>query len=153
MTMVRTLARLARHLEHASCGLSLPQYRLLAMVADGDERATDLAGRLALAKPTVTAAVDGLVERGLLTRTDVPGDRRAACIRVTAAGRRALHASEAAMDEHLASMVERCPHPDAVRHALAELEAALDAAHPPFSRHTAPDSGAPCRENAEARRR
>ena len=68
MTTVRTLARISRLLENSSGELSMPQYRLLAMVAEGDERASNLAGRLALAKPTITAAVDGLVERGMVDR-------------------------------------------------------------------------------------
>src|SRR5262245_46050475 len=93
---VRTVARLARTLECAS-ELSLPQYRVLAAVDDGGERATHLAHALALAKPTVTAAVDGLVERGLLVREPVPGDRRSVRIALTAAGRDALAAAEAAM--------------------------------------------------------
>ena len=50
---VRTLARLARILEHTCSDLSLPQYRVLAVVADGDERASHLADRLTLAKPSV----------------------------------------------------------------------------------------------------
>src|SRR3954470_23758827 len=89
---VRTLARLSRMLENACSDLTLPQYRLLAMVAEGDERASALAGRLTLAKPTITAAVDGLVERRLVKREVVAGDRRAVKISITAAGKRALAA-------------------------------------------------------------
>ena len=73
---VRVLARLARVLERADDELSLPQYRVLLMVSAGDERASLLASRLALAKPTITAVVDGLVERGYLQRSEVVGDRR-----------------------------------------------------------------------------
>ena len=90
MSAVRTLARLSRLLENAGTGLTLPQFRLLAMVALGGERSTALAGRLSLSKPTITAAVDGLVERGLVTREMVEGDRRAVKVEITAGGRR-LH--------------------------------------------------------------
>src|SRR5207244_3727706 len=50
---IRTLSRLARVLERgcADGDLSLPQYRLLAMVASGGQRSTALAERLAVAKP------------------------------------------------------------------------------------------------------
>ena len=99
---VRTVARLARTIECAS-DLSLPQYRVLAAVDDGGERATHLARALALAKPTVTAAVDGLVERGLLAREPVPGDRRSVRIALTDAGRAALAASETSMAAALAA--------------------------------------------------
>jgi DNA-binding MarR family transcriptional regulator len=122
----RTLARLARIVERACCEMTPSQYRVLAMVASGDERATQLAGRLALAKPTITAAVDGLVERGLLTRSDVAGDRRATRLAVTAAGRVALDRTEAAIAERLAPLVAGCGHPSRVIAALAELARALD---------------------------
>ncbi len=93
---VRVVARLARRLECAT-DLSLSQFRVLAAVDDGGERATHLAHALALAKPTVTAAVDGLVERGLLVREPVPGDRRSLRIALTDAGRAALGEAEEAM--------------------------------------------------------
>lgn len=99
---IRAVARLARRLECA-IDLSLPQYRVLAAVDDGGERSTHLARALALAKPTVTAAVDGLVERGLLAREPVPGDRRSVRIALTDAGRAALAEAEAAMTAALAA--------------------------------------------------
>ncbi len=82
----RTIALLARTLERAAGDLSLPQYRVLALVAAGDERATHLAGRLAITKPSVSAVVDGLVERGYLAREPVADDRRAVRLCVTKAG-------------------------------------------------------------------
>jgi DNA-binding MarR family transcriptional regulator len=128
VSTVRTLARLARILEHSSIDLSMPQYRLLAMVAEGDERASALAGRLTLSKPTITAAVDGLVERGLVTRGDVAGDRRAVRITITAAGRRALQAAERSMQERLNGVLTHCADRAAVEQALDQLGDALDAA-------------------------
>jgi DNA-binding MarR family transcriptional regulator len=125
---VRALARLARLLEHACEQLTLPQYRLLAMVASGDERATQLAGRLALSKPTVTAVVDGLVERGMLVRSEVAGDRRAVKLSLTPAGRTALAATEAAMSERLAGVLIRCDDPELARAGLVQLGQALDQA-------------------------
>ena len=118
---VRNLARLARSLECATGGLTLTQYRVLAMVDDGGERATHLAHALALAKPTVTAAVDGLVERGLLARDAVPGDRRSVRISLTQAGAAALQDAEAAMAERLVAVAE-----PAVVDALARMGPAID---------------------------
>ena len=123
---VRTLTRLARLLERGCPELSLPQYRLLAMVAGGDERATRLAERLAVTKPTVTAVVDALVERGLLCRSAVPGDRRAARIVITPAGRRALRAADAALAHHLEPVLARVPDRPRVLAALGRLGDALD---------------------------
>lgn len=123
----RTLARLARILERACCELTLSQYRVLALVARGDERASHLAGRLALAKPTITAAVDALVEHGLMTRSEVEGDRRAVRLAITPEGNAALARTEEAMAGGLGPLVNACAHPDLVIQAFAELEAALDA--------------------------
>jgi DNA-binding MarR family transcriptional regulator len=123
----RTLARVARILERACCELTLSQYRVLALVARGDERASHLAGRLALAKPTITAAVEALVDHGLLTRSEVEGDRRAVRLAITPEGGAALVRTEAAMAEGLGPLIADCAHPDRVIQAFAELEAALDA--------------------------
>jgi long-chain acyl-CoA synthetase len=123
----RALVRVARMLEHAASDLTLPQYRLLVMVAGGDQRASKLAGRLALSKPTVTAAVDGLVERGLLIRSEVPCDRRAVDLSLTDEGRRALAATDAAISERLARVLDRCADPTLARDGLLQLSAAVEA--------------------------
>ncbi len=86
----RTIALLARVLERAAGDLTLAQYRVLALVSAGDERATLLAGRLAITKPSVSAVVDGLVERGCLAREPVDGDRRAIRLCITPTGPQAL---------------------------------------------------------------
>jgi DNA-binding MarR family transcriptional regulator len=123
---VRALVRVTRMLEHASTELSLPQYRLLVMVSRGDQRASKLALRLALSKPTVTAVVDGLVERGLLVRSEVPGDRRAVELSLTEAGGDALARADAAMGERLARVLDHCTDPDSSRSALLQLAAAVE---------------------------
>jgi DNA-binding MarR family transcriptional regulator len=102
----RTIALLGRVLERAAGDLTLAQYRVLAMVSAGDERASLLAGRLAITKPSVSAVVDGLVERGYLAREPVDGDRRAIRLRITTEGTKALEAAEAAMAERLEPLVE-----------------------------------------------
>ena len=123
---VRTLARLSRLLERGAGELSLPQFRVLAMVEDGGDRASWLADRLALAKPTITALVDGLVERGYLTRTADDGDRRVTRIALTQRGRRALEAAEAAMAERLGEVLAQTADSAAVVWALNELGTGLD---------------------------
>jgi DNA-binding MarR family transcriptional regulator len=123
---VLTLARLARVLEHASADLTLPQYRLLAMVTSGEDRATRLAGRLALGKPTISATVDTLVERGLLERAAVAGDRRAVRLAVTRTGREALAEAETSMRERLDDVLGRVADAALVDAAFAQLRAALD---------------------------
>jgi DNA-binding MarR family transcriptional regulator len=123
---VRTLARLSRLLERSAGELSLPQFRVLAMVDDGGERASWLADRLALARPTVTSLVDALVEKGYLTRSADTGDRRVTKICLTQRGRRALATAEAAMGERLHDVLSHTEDSAAVVWAINELGPALD---------------------------
>jgi DNA-binding MarR family transcriptional regulator len=124
---VRAIVRVARMLEHAATDLTLPQYRLLAMVASGDQRASKLAGQLALSRPTVTAVVEGLVDRGFLARSEVRSDRRAVDLSVTEAGGRALAATDAAMGAQLARILDHCDDPQAVEAGLLLLAGAAKA--------------------------
>ena len=125
---VRTLVRLARMLERGAGGLSLPQFRVLALVDEGGERASQLADLLAVAKPTITAVVDGLVDRGYLKRTADCDDRRATKITLTAAGRKALYDAEHAMHTRLHDVLAHADDPAAIDRALADLAAAVDRA-------------------------
>ena len=125
---VRTLARLARMLERGAGDLSLPQFRVLALVDEGGERASQLAERLAVAKPTITAVVDGLVERGYVKRSADCDDRRATKITLTAAGRRALYGAEHAMHARLHDVLAHADDPTAIERALEDLGRAVDRA-------------------------
>jgi DNA-binding MarR family transcriptional regulator len=124
---VRGLALAARSLEQAAGDLTLAQYRVLAFVASGAERSSLVARGLALAKPTVTAAVDGLVERNLLTREAVEGDRRSLRLAVTPTGAAALRAAEHSMAERLDRVLEHARDPEALIEALCDLDDALAA--------------------------
>jgi DNA-binding MarR family transcriptional regulator len=124
--VVLTLARLARLLERACTELTLSQYRLLAMIADGAERASQIAGRLAVTKPTVSATIETLVERGLVSRAMADDDRRALRLQITAEGRAVLGAAERGMREQLDALLIHVDDPQAVRLALGRLGDALD---------------------------
>jgi DNA-binding MarR family transcriptional regulator len=124
---VRGLALAARSLEHAAGDLTLAQYRVLALVAAGAERSSLVARGLALAKPTVTAAVDGLVERKLLTRAAVEGDRRSLRLSVTRAGAAALRSAEQSMGDRLGEILDYAADPDALVAALCDLDDAIAA--------------------------
>ena len=88
----RIAARLAKHVEKAlgPGDLSLPQYRVLALLAHGSAVASALASKLAVSPPSVTAIVDGLVARGLVQRQTDGGDRRRVTHVLTDKGRRVL---------------------------------------------------------------
>jgi DNA-binding MarR family transcriptional regulator len=125
---VRALARLARLLERSTGELSLAHYRVLAAVADGHQRASRLAERLALGRPAVSAAVESLVGRGLLERSAVEGDLRGIALRLTGDGRRLLDRVEAAAAAEVRAVAERTADPDTILRALAALGPALEAA-------------------------
>ncbi len=119
-------ARLARVLDRASGDLGLAHYRMLSLVAAGDERASRLAQRLTLGKPAVCASVDALVARGLLTRATVAGDQRAIRLQLTDVGRLLLSRTEAAMAARLEDVVRATDDPDMTMRALAMLDEAID---------------------------
>jgi DNA-binding MarR family transcriptional regulator len=123
----RALSLAARSLERAAAvrDLTLAQFRILALIAAGDERSTLLAERLAVAKPTITAVVDGLVERGFVAREAVVGDRRSIRVVLTPAGVAALRAAEEEMAETLGRIFEHARERDALLDALLDLDDAL----------------------------
>lgn len=123
----RALTLAARSLERAAAArdLTLAQFRVLALIAAGDERSTLLAERLAVAKPTITAVVDGLVERGFVAREAVVGDRRSIRVVLTPAGVTALRGAEEEMTETLGRIFEHARECNALVAALLDLDDAL----------------------------
>jgi DNA-binding MarR family transcriptional regulator len=123
----RALTLAARALERAAAArdLTLAQFRVLALIAAGDERSTLLAERLAVAKPTITAVVDGLVDRRLVAREAVVGDRRSIRVALTPAGVVALRAAEQEMSETLDRIFEHARERDVLLGALLDLDDAL----------------------------
>ena len=121
----RSIAQLARVVEASLGGLTLSAYRILSLVAEGNERSSHIAGRLALARPTVSNAVDQLVERGLLQRGANPDDRRAVVLTVTDQGRAAIAEADTAIAERLRPAFERLDDPATVLRAMDEVSTAV----------------------------
>jgi DNA-binding MarR family transcriptional regulator len=104
---VRLMARLTRVAEQAcqATGVSLPQYRLLAALSEGPQRASALAALVGVSRPTLTSLVDGLEQAGLLRRVPVPTDRRGIVLEATSAGLTAVERADGALIERLLSLV------------------------------------------------
>jgi DNA-binding MarR family transcriptional regulator len=83
----------------AGDGLSLAQYHLLEPLADGPLTNRQVAEQAGVSSPTATRMLDLLLSRRLVTRLDDPVDRRAVLISLTPAGREALAAKLAEVDE------------------------------------------------------
>jgi len=115
---VRVIARLARVFETrlGEESMSLPQFRVLAFLSEGEWAASALADWLAVSRPSITAIVDTLVERGWVERHDSPTDRRRVLHHLTADGRAALASSTATLDETLGTLLD---HLDAGERARA----------------------------------
>jgi long-chain acyl-CoA synthetase len=127
----RVAARLAKVVERSlsSLELSLAQYRLLGNLADGPSQASTLAERLIVSRPSVTAIVDGLVERGLVTRMGAEADRRRVMHVLTPAGRKMLADADSAIAQRLDVLAEELSEPEQ-RRAFKGLDTwgkALDA--------------------------
>jgi len=101
------IARLARQVEVAvsAVGLSLAQYRLLAILGEtGEAAASKLAELMAVSRPTITGVVDGLVARGLVVREGVEGDRRRVDVVLTEAGRALIAAADSEVQRRIADI-------------------------------------------------
>jgi long-chain acyl-CoA synthetase len=102
----RTAAWLAKQVEIglATADLSAPQYRALGFLDESSAVSSDLAERLAVRPPSVTAIVDGLVARGLVERRHVVSDRRLVDHVLTDSGRQALDTADAAVAGRLSEI-------------------------------------------------
>jgi long-chain acyl-CoA synthetase len=85
-------------------GLSLPQYRVLAVLDEGAAAPSDLAGRLSVSRPSITALMDGLVTRGLVERQPDPDDGRRVSHHLTEDGRSTLRNADRAVGDRLVAI-------------------------------------------------
>ena len=124
----------------ADLDLSFTQLKALSALEGGcDERSVKaLAEAMGVSLPTMSRAVDGLFERGLVLREEDPEDRRMKRVRLTDAGRevpRALNdARLSALQELISSLQEE--QAGALEHALTLIlaERADIAAYRPTQR-------------------
>jgi MarR family transcriptional regulator, lower aerobic nicotinate degradation pathway regulator len=93
----------------ADRGLSIAAARLLGIVRDRQPTIGELATFLRLDKSSVTGLVDRAAERGLVTRTVSPLDRRSVQVSITAAGREVIDRGAAAFEAEIAVLVADLP--------------------------------------------
>lgn len=127
LAAVRVLAHLHRMLESAEAGLTIPQYRMLAVLSEGGERSARVAQKLAVRKPTLTALADGLIAVGYAERESEPGDRRIVRLTLTDAGRAALARADEAYLARLAPVLAELREPDRLVGDLLEVGEVLAA--------------------------
>jgi DNA-binding MarR family transcriptional regulator len=100
-------------------GLTLTQVKCLHLLGDADEPLplSRLSESIGLSGPAISRAVDGLVQRGEVRRTEDPRDRRSKLLTVSARGRRTLERFVALRFAGVKRFVEGLT--DEERHALA----------------------------------
>jgi DNA-binding MarR family transcriptional regulator len=122
-TYGRVAAWLSKRVEVAlaEVDLTLPQYRVLSILAEGSAAASGLAERLAVRRPSITALIDGLEARGFVDRRQEDTDRRRVALRLTDAGARIIAEADHTVDRYLASIAGHLPDKDEAM-ALRSLE-------------------------------
>jgi DNA-binding MarR family transcriptional regulator len=118
---VRALSRLSRIVERASDELSPADYRVLSAIAGGEARASRMASRLLLGKPTISSTVESLSKRGLIIRSTVLGDNRATELALSDEGAAVFARMEARMVRQLELLAERTPNPTRVIESIGWL--------------------------------
>jgi DNA-binding MarR family transcriptional regulator len=137
---VRSLARLARLAECALDDLSLAHYRVLSAVASGNERASRVAAKLSLGKPTVSASLEALSRRGLIARSPAGDDLRAKGLNLTREGHEVLRRADHALVDRLLGLCGDAEEARRVVEVLVTLGTAVEAEAP---RATATRAGDP----------
>ena len=104
----RAVGWLARQVELvlAQQGLTLAQYRFLAVLTDRPAGASVLARDLGVSKPSVTAVADGLVNRGLVDRVGDARDRRRITHALTEPGRATVRTADEAIETGLGAVID-----------------------------------------------
>ena len=119
-----------RVLERSLTDMTLPQFRVLSVIASSPERANRLAEKSAMSRPSLTGLLDGLEARGWVQRVHVEGDRRGVNLEVTSAGAAALREAEHAMTTELERVLASSPDDrDAVIAGLSALGDAIREHH------------------------
>ena len=102
---------------------------LYLVVAAGQLRMSELAGRLGITSSTATGVVDGLVSHGLLARHEDPADRRQVVVSATAEAEATLESFRELNSRRMREMLEHVEAADlaVVEQALRILDAAVAA--------------------------
>ena len=105
---VKLIARLARGFDKAlgDSDITLPQYRLLAFLDEGERAASALADWLEVSRPSITALVDGVVQRQWVARRESPDDRRRVLHVLTPTGRSRLAEATAVLSGVLDGLLD-----------------------------------------------
>ena len=123
---VQALSRLSRIVERASDELSPADYRVMSAISGGEARASRMASRLLLGKPTISSTVDSLSRRGLIIKSTVEGDSRAIELALSDKGAEVFARMEARMVRQLELLAQRTPNPGQVIEGMGWLGVVIE---------------------------
>jgi DNA-binding MarR family transcriptional regulator len=93
-----------------SSDLTVPQLRTLTYIYRGNGGfVSELAEHLGLTLPSTSVLVDGLVKRGILSRSPVQGDRRRIRLELTEAGNAILKRAQEHTQAHFSQILCELP--------------------------------------------
>ncbi|MHA6623133.1 MarR family winged helix-turn-helix transcriptional regulator [Pseudonocardia sp. DLS-67] len=128
MRASRVLVAVAARSLAAAGDVSLPQYRVLVLLAGrGPLRAVDLAAALAINPSSATRLIDRLVRAGLVRRHRMPSDRRSYRIGLSQPGRALVAEVTRRRRQEFEQLLAAVP-ADRHRLVVAALQAVADAA-------------------------
>ncbi len=93
----------AKMRQEATVGFQVSHYRMLKLLRQRPRTLSELAACQAVALPTMSRTVSTLVERGWVTRTQNPENRRQVQVRITGAGEAILEHLYTRVQVHLAA--------------------------------------------------
>ena len=107
---VRAVVAIYREFEQVArrSDVSMAQYRLMLYLRAGPKRAGEIAAAIAVAKPTISLALNALREKGWITSTTDEEDGRASRILITHAGKTRMEAFEAEVCRPHRADARRC---------------------------------------------
>jgi len=109
--VMRTIRRQLR--KHGAQVLSVPQFRTLGYVNRRKGASlSEVADHIGLTLPSMSVLVDGLVERGYVTRRTHQDDRRRITLMLTSRGETTLRAARAETAEYLSQGLSQLPQTD-----------------------------------------
>jgi len=111
-------------------GLPAAQARLLCVLTGGARGMSELACLLGIEKAALTGLADRAERRGMITRTAVPGDRRALSVALTPDGRAAATAFHRELSAELARLTDVLPPAERARFCRSLARVAADAPWP-----------------------
>ena len=112
----------AKMRQEATAGFQVSHYRVLKLLLQQPRTLSELAACQTVALPTMSRTVSALVERGWVTRTQDPNNRRRVRIEITATGEAVLNQLRTRVQEHLATYLTALTAEER-EHVLTGLEA------------------------------